>query len=367
MKVAISVFDEISKDNGTTVRAKRIFEILSKYFNVIIVTCTHIYHEKIDSSLQRVIVKIPKTRQLAQLPFWFAGLFLTSTKRRFDLIYCSNDWYGFILYYFFSKVYHYQIVFEAHGILSEEYKEIGRSSLVVQFARIWERFAITRSNTIIALSKRILDFYARYNKNIHLIPVFLDTERYRVNVKKRHELREKYGLSKNKVVGLIGPFDSVWNKYSLEFINRNLNKFDNRIKFLVIGAGCTVKKENEKMVYAGYVGDYAGTLSCLDAVLVPANASTSGPLNKIIEAMASSIPVFTTLEGAVGLDYAENGRNIFIFDENELVEKVNTLIFDENLLIKVGAKARETIDRNYSRKIKEKKLIRVLHGVSSHS
>lgn len=358
MKVAISVFGDISKNDGTTVRAKRIFEILRQYFDTIMVGCTYMQNE-IDSSPQIMIVKIPKARQLVQLPFWFAGLFLTLIKRRFDLIYCSNDWYGFALYYLFSKIFKYQIVFEAHGILSEEYKELGRSSIILKFAQLWEKFVITHSSMIIALSKTIYNFYSRYNENINLIPVFVDTQQFSLDIEKRQKLRKEYGLWECKVIGIIGPFDSRFNKHFLEFVYENIHHFENRIKIMVIGGGAS-PKTHKKLVYTDYVEDYIGFLSCLDAVLIPSRLSTSGPLNKIIEPMSLGLPVFTTPKGVYGLDYVKNEENIFIFNENEIVEKMIACIFDNKLMEKVGLNARKTIEKYYSKEINGEKLIKIL-------
>ena len=64
-------------------------------------------------------------------------------------------------------------------------------------------------------------------------------------------------------------------------------------------------------------------LSSLNAVLIPSKIATLGPLNKILESMACSIPVFTTPKGVIGLSNYENKKNILIFNEENLVEGIN--------------------------------------------
>lgn len=369
MRVAISIFDDISKDHGATVRAKRVYEVLKKNSEVTLITWSS---RKLDNSLRSILIKVPNTRLITQLPFWLIGETLALLRNRFDMIYSSNDWYGFIIYYFLSKIHSCPIVFEAHGILSEEYEELSQSESTIKFGfglayyvrRLLENFVIKRSQVVIALSRDIYDFYAKYNPNIELIPVFIDTKHYRFNPEKRRKFRQRYGLSESKLIGVVGPFYSVYNKPSLKFIYENIDKFDNRIKFMIIGP-CPFKKEHKRLFYTGFVEDYAGILSCLDAVLVPCKIFTSGPLNKIIEAMSCSLPVFTTPKGLIGLDYAENGKNIFVCDENELVEKVNVCVFDDDLMREVSANAVKTVKKYYSKEVNEKKLLQSLMMINS--
>lgn len=369
MKIAIFILDDISKDHGATVRAKRVYEVLKRYFNVTLITWSS---RKLDDSYRSILIKLPKKRLITKLPFWLSGISLALHRNRYDLIYSSNDWYGFIIYYFLSKIHSCPTVFEAHGILSEEYEEYSRSESTIKFGfrlgyyvrRMLECFVIKRSQLVIALSHDIFDFCVKYNPNTKLIPVFIDANHYRFNPEKRRKFRQRYGLSENKLIGVIGPFYSPYNKPSLKFVYENVDKFDNRISFVIIGP-CPLKKEHKRLFYTGFVEDYAGVLSSLDAVLVPCKIFTSGPLNKIIEAMSCSLPVFTTPKGQIGLDYAENGKNIFVCDENELVEKVNVCIFDDNLMREVSANALKTVRKYYSKEVNEKTLLQSIVMVTS--
>jgi len=355
----MSIFDDFSRNDGTTIRAKRVIKTLNPHFNMVIVTLAS---KNVSASSHQKIIRAPINRQFIQLPFWWLGLFFILPRLQFDVIYCSSDWYGFLPCYLFSKIRGCPIVFEAHGILSEEYKELGRLGLSKLYC-FWERFVITRSKAVIALSQNIFNFYATYNKNISLISVYVDTNKYEANFEKRRMLQLKYNLSGYKVVGLIGPFDTEWNKHSLDFVYANIDYFDKRIKFVIIGKCASAIKHHEHLVYTGYVEDYIGVLSSLDAVLVVPNVSTSGPLNKIIESMSCSLPVFTTVNGVVGIDFAENMKNLLICDEDELVEMINVCIFDYCLLQKISSNARETIKKFYDQTVNEKKLLQCCNQV----
>ena len=74
----------------------------------------------------------------------------------------------------------------------------------------------------------------------------------------------------------------------------------------------------------------------MDAVLVPSKIPSFWPLNKILEPMACSLPVFTTPVGAVGLDHVKHGESIFVYEESELVAKLNENLFDIDLMQLVG-------------------------------
>jgi glycosyltransferase involved in cell wall biosynthesis len=286
-------------------------------------------------------------------------------KNKFDVVYCSNDWYGFITYYLLSKIYRYKIILEAHSILSEELKELKTSSIKVKFYQIFERFVIKHADSVIALSENTFEFYEKYNKNIELIPVFIDEKLFKVH---KETETKKYQRQERKLIGVIGPFDGVCNKHFLEFLYANIDRFDSRIHFIVIGK-CDNKIKNGRIVYTGYldpIQEYVNVLSNLNAVLVPSKIATSGPLNKIIEPMSCSLPVFTTPKGMVGLYYVEHGKDILVFEEDELVDKVNELIFDDELMKKIGKNARIVVEKNYSKEVNEKKLVDLIEELNAN-
>ena len=123
---------------------------------------------------------------------------------------------------------------------------------------------------------------------------------------------------------------------------------------MVIG-DCDYRIENERIIYAGHVEDYVEHLACLDCVLVPSRIATTGPLNKILEPMSLGLPVFTTPAGVVGLDYVNPGKDILVFEEKDLVNKIHDLIFDEELIEEMGRNARHTVEVYYSKEVNAKK------------
>lgn len=355
IKIAVSVIANAFKNDGTTVRAIRILKILKNHYDLSLITRAN-EKQKLKGleEVDIVIVKPDKTKH------WNLKLIPVIMKNKFDVVYCSHDWFGFLTYFLLSKIYKYKIIFEAHSILSEEHKEMGYSKIRVKLNQIHEKFVIKHADHVIALSENTFKFYEKYNKNIDLVPVFIDADVFRINKK----IESKKYQRDFKLIGLIGPFNIISNEYSLEFLYKNIKRFDDKIKFVVIGR-CDNKIENEGIVFTGYLDslqDYVKALSSLDAVLVPSKIATYGPLNKIIEPMSCSLPVFTTPKGVVGLYYVEHGKDILVFEEDEIVDKVNELIFDDEFMRRIGENAQIVCEKYYSKKANEKKVINILES-----
>lgn len=362
MKIAILVFSDLSENNGTTIRARRVYAALKKDSEVTLIG-GKIKGRNYQSFDQIKYISLPQARQLFQIPVWLLGLFRILLKNRFEIVICSSDWFGFTVAYPLSLIYKYRIVFEAHGILSDEYRALGRSKAVVQFARFLEKQVAKRASAIIALSRGIFDFYRKYNTSIELIPVFVDTNHYKMDGRKRQEFRKTYLGSARKLVGLVGPFDSSWNKHYLEFLYHNLHNFDHDIKFMAIGKYNRQEIEvvaKQRIVYTGYVDDYVAYLSCLDAVIVPSRFATSGPLTKILEPMSCSLPVFTTTAGLIGLDNIQVGQDIFMAEEDALPPLINRCIFDDELMQKIGSNARKTVMTFYDTQANSERLVKLI-------
>jgi glycosyltransferase involved in cell wall biosynthesis len=361
MKIAVSTLSDVSMNIGTSVRAKRVFELLQKEYD-----CTLIIRGRGQSKVDNVNLIKPSK-------FWNFQLIQVVRKNRFDLIYCASDFWGFFTYLALAKLYNFKIVFEAHGILSLE-REYGlhNPNLIdkvgIKMLEVREKFVARHADCIIALCSDIYKHYARFNTCIVLVPNFVDETNFK---RQENPAQWQSDGDEGKTIGLIGPFaqNRGINTYILDFVYRNIDKFDERIKFIVIGA-CDYKKiQNERIEYTSYLNDfheYADRLMRLDAVLVASRYPTSGPLTKILESMACSVPVFTTPDSAVGLDHVTAGEDIFISEESELVTQVNESLFDSDLMERVGENARRTIEKHYGTEVNYGKLTAVVEQLSPH-
>jgi len=361
------------------VRVHRVLELLNKKFNITVIASSDKSHTKLKGMDDARVIGVgrwPLISRSMPLPFklipillWNMKLAFVLLKNRFDAVYCAYDTIGFLGVHLISKIKKYKTVFEAHAVFSEDMKELGYSGIRLKLYRSLEKFVVKHSDFIIALCISTLEFYQAYNSNIDLVPVFVDSDIFKTGGRRE--------TTESKLIGLIGPFDDdrriyvspfddARRSHCLAFLYSRIDSFNIKIKFVVIGR-CEKRIRHPRLTYTGYLGslqDYVAQLSHLDAVLVPEGVATSGPLNKIIEPMSCSLPVFTTPKGIIGLYWVEPGRDILVFEENELVDKINELVFDDELMAEVGNNARKVIDQYYSKKANEEKLVRILKLVT---
>ena len=346
MKILIVVAADLLDTNGTTIRAQRVSNMIDDQFDVSLLG----YSKSRDS--------LPKAKLLALLPYWLVRLICTLLGKKYDCIYLCHDRYGFIIAKILQAVCRYKIIYEAHAVVSEEFEGMGKSLLSIKFMRYLESFIARHSNYVVALSQNTFEFFSKRTANVELVPVFLDTDHYKLNEVERIKIRSYYGID-DVLVGLIGPFDTPFNKHYLTFLDNNLDKFDKRIKFMVIGR-CAMNIRSSNVIYAGYVENYIDYLSSLDCVIIPAKIPTGGPLNKIIEAMSLNLPVFTTPQGMVGLYYISPGKDIFVFEEIELATKLNEIVFNRELMKTVGDNSYFVVENYYSKEANRRKLVALL-------
>jgi glycosyltransferase involved in cell wall biosynthesis len=369
VKIAFVVLDNILSSNGTTVRVKSVVKLLSKTNDVTIVNCSHSDTHLLPGSQDINIINVHgighrllvseslplplKVLKFIPLLLWNIKICSILIRYNYDIVYCVDDFFGFPGIFLVSKIKTFKIIMEAHGIYSEENAEVGAGCIRQFIDTYLEKFAVRHTNFTIALSKNIFEFYKLYTTNIDIIPVFL-------------ELAAPYVKNKsgnNKLVGIIGPFGiNKRQNYYLDFLYNNIDCFDKLISFLLIGK-CERRVVHERINYSGYIDsfeEYFTTLSGLDAVLIPEGIATSGPLNKIIEPMSLSIPVFTTMKAITGLYSIKNGKDLLAFEEDCLIRKINELIFDNDLMATIGNNGRHAIEQYYSKQVNEKKLNKII-------
>jgi len=330
-------------------RARRVITVLKPQFDVYAITRDDHYKSNHMLDQEHVFLIRPKNTRV-----WIIKIMPYILFNKFDLIICESDFYAFASYWFLSKILKYKIIFEAHGILSKEYADAGGGHFKFIFYKFIEKFCISRSDYVIALSEEIRNAYLKYNNNISLVPVFID----KVDI-----CHLSQPTIDAKYIGVIGPFSLIRNKFTLDFISRNIDKFDERINFALIGK-CDNRVFHPRLSYLGYISsakEYLGEVAKLDAVLVLEMIPTSGPLNKILEPMSLGVPVFTTPKGAMGLSNLKNGENIFILEESDIINTINKILFDTGLMERTGISAKEYVNEYYNIDVNSRKLIAIIN------
>ena len=108
--------------------------------------------------------------------------------------------------------------------------------------------------------------------------------------------------------------------------------------------------------------EFVAQLQHLDAVL-DYKEPVGGPYTKVVEAMACSLPVFTTPKALQGFDQATPGEDIIAYPKEELVDRINGMVFDESLMQLVGRKARATVEQHFSKAAVRDRLLEVVDSV----
>jgi glycosyltransferase involved in cell wall biosynthesis len=360
MKIGISIFENIAESSGLVTRLLRIVELLNEGHDVTVIARVRKKAGKKNLSTSGWVIRIPL--RIIQSVWWNLKLSYIVFKNKFDIVYSASDYYGILSLYIWSIVRHYKVIYEAQIIIFEYAKENHYPGVFVSLIQIFEKLIIRRADYIVALSPHIAEFCQMYNDRVELIPLFVDDALF----KSRTTMT---GNKEIKKIGLIGPFNTVRKRENLHFLYSNMERFDKRITFVIIGR-CEEKIQNERIQYTGYLEgqqDYINWLSSLDAIVVPDEVTTTGPLTRIVEPMACAIPVFTTHKGVAGLYRMEPGKNILVFDVTELVNKINELIFDDCLMREIGTEARRVAERYYSRKANKEKLTKILGLINTES
>ena len=353
MRIAFSICGDLSDSNGTTARAQNVFDILNQKFDTFLIERAD---DEADSD--RIVTVKPKGTKL-----WNLKLIPVILKSKPDCIICVNDYAGFMTFYLLSKLYKYRIIFDAHAIYSVQYGDPNRSNgikrvLFLPAVRWIEKFVMRRATLVIAASTAAGNFYRKFNDKILVITHFIDEDIFHAT-KTAFERKQSRD---HKLIGLIGPYDSPRKLKELSFLFEHLYEFDERLKFVVIGH-CLKQIHKERIHYTGYVEelhDYVDHIGALDAALILQGMENYGPLTRILEPMACSVPVFTVPDAIKGLDAVRNGRDLFVFRPNELVAGINTFIVDDELMARVGANGREYVENSFSKKANESKLLAML-------
>lgn len=367
-KIAIVVMEDITLAMGTTVRVHRLLDLLYEQFDITVIACTDKHLERLERwdnvfilGVGTTPLKYQSVRFLFKLWYiflWNLRLLDVLLKNKFDVVFSAYDLLGFPAIYFASKIRKFPIVYEAHTVFLRDLEEIGHRGILSKLDGELEKFVIKHSDFVIALSKNTMEFCEEYNPNIDLVPVFIDTDVFHSNQRSTNQDR--------KLIGLIGPFGntSLRQRYPPQFLYAQLDKFDSSISFLIIGL-CDNRIDHPRIKYTGYVTSiekYVDCLSSVDAILVVEKVATNGPLNKLVESMSCSLPVFATPKAMLGLYWIEPGQDLLVFEESELVSQINNLIFNDVKMNEISKNARKKIERYYSSKSNKEKLIKILQS-----
>lgn len=145
------------------------------------------------------------------------------------------------------------------------------------------------------------------------------------------------------VEGLKWFLDSCWSI----LMEKSLD-----LKLTIVGSGSSINFRNylegfKNVYFKGKVPDVKGYYYNADIAIVPLKKG-SGTRLKILEAMSLGVPVVSTVKGAEGIQIDEVNCNILIAnDAKDFISKVETLLIDKDLRLRIRRNARKTVESIY--------------------
>jgi glycosyltransferase involved in cell wall biosynthesis len=240
--------------------------------------------------------------------------------------------------------------------------------------RIWgrvNRSLVRKFDCFIATSSEVYDECITRGlppSRVHSIPNGVDTNTFAPAASRdaRSVLRKHLGLANRPTVCFVGVLDARKNVDGVLRIWRTARQQMDSGQLVLVGPrprdeGTTESRYyqglldyirdhdlEDEVVLAGEQTDVASYLRCADVFLFPSRRE--GMPNVLLESMASGLAcVASRVAGAS--DLVRHGQNGYLFDvddEGGMGNAVRSLLMDPNAAEMIGAKARETVEREFS-------------------
>jgi glycosyltransferase involved in cell wall biosynthesis len=221
-----------------------------------------------------------------------------------------------------------------------------------------EEKAWERATRIVAVSEEEKEIMRK--DGISVVPNGVDVERFSfktMHKKEYHSVAKKLTLPEKELL-FIGDFKWIQNRDTVKWIIQDIWPFllraidgDIKIKLWIVGKNIppSLKALNK---YDGIIfdenapDDTTDIFKRADILLSPIRVG-GGTSYKILEAMASGVPVVTTGLGFEGL-HAKKDEAIMVGDDVQtIVEKTARLLRDDELFFSVAKNARKAIEDYY--------------------
>lgn len=210
-----------------------------------------------------------------------------------------------------------------------------------------------RANAVIAVSDIDKKVIYNFNKNVYVIANGVDLSQFKIqNPKLKIDKKEKTIL-------YIGDFKWVQNRDAVRLILEKIwlelqLKMKNRkwkIKLWIVGKNIPKNLKqlgDENVVFDEDATDNTSEIFLKADILLAPIRVGGGTSYKILEAMASGVPVVTTTLGAVGINAVHEKEVVVANSEDEMISGVRKLLTDESLYYSITKSARELIEKDFN-------------------
>ena len=215
-----------------------------------------------------------------------------------------------------------------------------------------EREAVDLADAVMTVSEadreRVIELYGVREDKVFHIPWGVDTMKYYVHsADERLDAKKKLGLSGKKVVVFSGALYEP-NVDAVRFIMDLAKGYDSDTVFMVVGRVGEAFKgaSNPNVVFTGFVDNPVNYFIAADVAINPMS-SGGGMHLKMLEYLASGLPVVTTELGARGLrkpwkDY------LLVSDLKGFPEGIRSLLYDQGAHEYFSKRGREVAEEFYT-------------------
>ena len=221
--------------------------------------------------------------------------------------------------------------------------------------KFWEKFYWKRADKVVAMSASDKNKMRKLvpNLSVEIIPNGVDSSFF-------SKVKQKKG--KSAVILFVGNFSWLQNREAVYFLIEKIwPNVKNKIKdarLLIVGRnpseGIRNLVRNFKVQLESSVNDIRDVYAKSDVMIAPI-FGPGGTRYKILEAMASSLPVVTTGMGAEGLPVKHREHILIANEQYTLTEQTIKLLSDKKLRNKISENARLLVQKEFDwRKISEK-------------
>lgn len=230
----------------------------------------------------------------------------------------------------------------------------------------FEVAALTNSRLNFTVSNQLKQYFTEKGvpgDSIYVIPNGADPDRFRPDYP-CDEVKQRYGLRNNLVIGFVGSFHYWHGVENLSRIILDTTRHHSNVRFLMVGDGGPLKSSLERFIndnnlldrvyLTGLVKheDIPQYIAAMDIVLAPYPKLEFGYYSpvKLYEYLSSGKAVVASRMGQIG-EVIRDGENGFLCEPDDTIQmsrKISELIQNPEVIKKVGARAREDVLNHYS-------------------
>jgi len=331
------------KERRLTELMKRLKKRQDIEFELVVMSNDIYYKEVLDLSIQIHHI-IRKTKKDISV---FFDIYKLCQQYQPDIVHC---WDSMTAIYLFAicKLLHIKFI---NGMV------VGCPSRQNILNKHWLRAKITFpfSDCIVGNSAAGLKAYNAPVKKSMVIYNGFNYERH-VNIIPAETVREQLKISSKYIVGMVAAFSEYKDYKTYYTAAHQVLKRVNDITFLAIGNG-TDSQSSKDLIENGFSGNFrllgkkTGIESYINAMDICVLATfTEGISNSILEYMAAGKPVIATKGGGTAELVLDNETGFLVnsSEPKELADKLETLINDRQLCMRLGLAGKSRVKEKFS-------------------